>query len=980
MDDTLQSFTNNDIKEHPNIKQNKRNNKAIFQFLKYCRKCSTSHEKKKKNCFSNCSIMSQFLIMFVPIAHSISLILITLHIFLFDNAFTIDYYKLIKEEYLKYVITDVEDKFFDLRTNIINNKFQDISNFLFFKLYFDELVSFGLLDGDKIFPNVSNITGTFFNFLDIIFENDRANTNFSIPGNLSKKYIDERNDSLSELAKVYYYFYPLISFEAFSLENYINQTYLVAYQLNDHNNDVFGEPFYMNFPRPNDDFLGNINNFSPFNDLISPKINKSKSMHSELLNNTYYNENWFTIQDYKFRESLKLIDFSFLHLNVNHEGRINKSTIITMQALLKNNIGKRYIINILFFIGEQNPISDFLDQSVFIVNNSTSVFLLVKEKFSDNKTFTISQNDISEVLLSSVFTQYFHYSLLSKDSNFYDKGLYFDHIDLNYFAEPNKYYTTIKGFEYDIRYFSSLNLYTKLFQLSSYVTNYSDEKHIYIYTFNEKWHINNVCSKFDFKIYINFLKENKINCWDEKNYNLYSYSGSYLHSKGINIPYCICLPLYCLKNNNKNIDLNNIEFVDTISLPEKCENKLKYYENQILEENINKADQEKQSINNLLKYRPELSGQIEDEYIKFRFRRFNLIKGLSFILISIIDNLSYKIILYSLFNYIYMMEISFILIIFIGFTLLYAFAYILILINLKRLSNGVYEFKEKSFNFINKLWDKKDFLSNTSYEENNNKFLIDNQNNLDNITSLKNELAKNSLMSKLNYSINIQENMLIDDLFKIFCNYYNISENKAINISVGQKHGNETRMKIKTLYDKNELFKLFCITTLYIPKLVFKINTDFNLFYNSKLVKNFLKSLDKTIFSVDKEQILYTKSIIYELLSSELINDFGFVTNLNFKYLSNINLNSKGKNSAIQKGIFKQALNLKKKELKLISDKKDENIMKFVWKQKNLVMENIELKFEQDDYLQLKKLELYFNNFLINGYYNYLKKFEKEFS
>ena len=54
--------------------------------------------------------------------------------------------------------------------------------------------------------------------------------------------------------------------------------------------------------------------------------------------------------------------------------------------------------------------------------------------------------------------------------------------------------------------------------------------------------------------------------------------------------------------------------------------------------------------------------------------------------------------------------------------------------------------------------------------------------------------------------------------------------------------------------------------------------------------------------------------------------------------------------------------------------------MKFVWKQKNLVMENIELKFEQDDYLQLKKLESYFNNFLINGYYNYLKKFEKEFS
>ena len=53
-------------------------------------------------------------------------------------------------------------------------------------------------------------------------------------------------------------------------------------------------------------------------------------MHSELLNNTFYNENWFTIQDYNFRESLKLIDFSFLHLNINHDGKINKSSIATM--------------------------------------------------------------------------------------------------------------------------------------------------------------------------------------------------------------------------------------------------------------------------------------------------------------------------------------------------------------------------------------------------------------------------------------------------------------------------------------------------------------------------------------------------------------------------------------------------------------------------------------------------------------------------
>ena len=178
MDDTIQTLSNHDLNRNLNLKKNERNNKAIYQFYKYCLKCSSFHEKKKKKCFSNCPIMNQFLILFVPIAHSISTILILLHIYLFDNTFKIDYFKLIKEDYLKYVITDVEDKIFDLRTSIINNKFEDVSNFLFFRVYLEELISLGLLDGDKIFPNVSNITGTFFSFLDIIFENDRANTNF----------------------------------------------------------------------------------------------------------------------------------------------------------------------------------------------------------------------------------------------------------------------------------------------------------------------------------------------------------------------------------------------------------------------------------------------------------------------------------------------------------------------------------------------------------------------------------------------------------------------------------------------------------------------------------------------------------------------------------------------------------------------------------------------------------------------------------
>ena len=37
-------------------------------------------------------------------------------------------------------------------------------------------------------------------------------------------------------------------------------------------------------------------------------------------------------------------------------------------------------------------------------------------------------------------------------------------------------------------------------------------------------------------------------------------------------------------------------------------------------------------------------------------------------------------------------------------------------------------------------------------------------------------------------------------------------------------------------------------------------------------------------------------------------------------------------------------------------------------------MKKIEEKFEQDDYLNLNKLDSYFNNTLINSYYNYMKR------
>jgi hypothetical protein len=148
---------------------------------------------------------------------------------------------------------------------------------------------------------------------------------------------------------------------------------------------------------------------------------------------------------------------------------------------------------------------------------------------------------------------------------------------------------------------------------------------------------------------------------------------------------------------------------------------------------------------------------------------------------------------------------------------------------------------------------------------------------------------------------------------------------------------------------------------------------SFNIEANGKY--KFLERIDKTVIyiNVDKDYKDDVKSIVKELLSTELVEDYGLITNLNFNYMTNINL---GENNYVQKAIFKKVEEMKKKQFKEGRGNKDLNIdnIKIVFKNKNIIMKKIEEKFEQDDYLNLNKLDSYFNNTLINSYYNYMKR------
>ena len=927
-------------------------------------KNQTENTNSNNSCCSKCcskiSITIQFIILFIPILLIFISLLIIIHMFLLAEVLKFDFYAVIKEELLKYFLTDLDDINFDLNKKKVSLSFEDVSNLAFFKIYFQELSSYGLLNNktEKIFPNISNQDENIYETL------EKNTTIFSIPKEMSEKYIDSRNDSLSELAKLYFFFFPLIASESNSANSFIKQTYLISYEV-DQNNDIKGNPLYFNFPRVLDDFMQN-DNFHPYNNLISPKIENNyycwryESYNSEEENerlNKIFKRNWFIYFDCQFRTKF-LGDFymNTYHLNENNRGSISKTNIMTMQTDLYNNENKKFIVGILFFLEPQTLKSGQFDNSVFLISN----FSINNRKYSDNLTFVLSSNDITEISSSSQIEEYFHFGLSSQDDSFFSEGLFYDNIDINKFKEPERYYKSIKGFYFDIRYFSSFYLYAKLFETSTYTQEYMEVDNINYYIFNSSMHVHDVCSKFDFSIYIKSLEENNFDCFNEKNLLYYSKENmETFFSEGLTLPECICLPLYCIKNLKKNFDTENIEFVDEILLPEKCQNNLLFYQNSFSSNNEEKVD--KDDLDKIyLRLGESLKDQLENQFIKFTHEKKELNGGLNYIMFSIIDNDSMKSIIAEFVKELNDISKIFLNIIIAGIILIFILIFIRLIFFLHSISNIIYDFTNKIYSFLRQA-------SNNKNKDDTFKFSDEYSFNDE-----ENDDKKFPLLLGENFDEkNEDENELINDLYQIYIKFYRLKENDLIKISEEGKEKKNSG-KIEQLRQSNELFKLFLEFSLNISKFIFHINIDYDFFKDSKLMKNFLKEFsNKSLNNEDKGQILYTKAIIKELLSTELVDDYGFVTNLNFNYITNINLNKNTENkNYIQSAIFNRVEEMMKNK----NENFNINDIKIVFKNKNIIMKIIEEKFEQDDYLNLSKLESAFNNTLIDSFYNYTKR------
>ena len=637
-----------------------------------------------------------------------------------------------------------------------------------------------------------------------------------------------------------------------------------------------------------------------------------------------------------------------------------------MHMHLFNNENKKYIIDLIFFLAQKSLDNVPFQDSVFTISN----FTLNNRKYSDNQTYVINNNDITEIALSSQLDKYFHYGLTSKNNIFFGEGVFYDNIDINQLSEPSNEYSTISGFDFDMRYFSSFYLYIKLFETSFYTIEYMETDNINYFIFNGTEQIKSVCENFDFSVYIYSLELNDIDCFNQKNLLYYSRDNiKNYFAEGLTLPYCICLPLYCIKNLEEDFDIGNIEFVEEIILPEKCQNNLLYYTNGIKEDNTDNIDKIDSSKIKLT-FTESLDNYLENQFFKFTHEKKVLNGGLNFVMISIITNESMKNILIDFVENLNKQQVIFISVIVSGTIFIFILITILLIIFIYSISKVINNYIEKSYIFLKKLTDCKN--KNDLEKNKDDNIILGDKNNYDRFPLLFEENAKEK---------NMNENELLNDLYKIYCDYNKISESNFIE-EIEKKQKTKNLSKISKLSESNELFKLFVKLALYIPQFKIDINMDYDFYKDSKLIKNFNRNFSKkTNTHEEKEQILYTKSILQELLSTELVSDYGFITNLNFNYITNINLNNpNGNKNYIQSAIFKKVEEMNKKRMneELIdkSVKEDFNVenIKIVFKNKNLIMKKLEEKFEQDDYLNLSKLESAFNTTLINSFYNYTKK------
>lgn len=949
---------------------------------------------EKINTFlSKCSILTHFIIILIPLSIIFIFLIFFIHLRFYDTLFRFNYYKGVKEEFLDLYITEIDDMHSELETFLMKENYFDVENLLFFEIYFKEMVSIGLLDNssEKIFPDINEESESLYNIIDEFFKSDQiANTQvYTIPRDTAKQFLDNRNDSLKELAKIYYYMFPIINYGAYFTDLLIESSTLIAYEY-DESRNIKGDEMYFSFPRVIHPYNAG-HNFLLSHGFLNPAISKTLFEHSDLVNNSYYHENYFKMQDSDFRKNANLDDegwamISFSHMNYENNGNITKSLLMSLQLNINRN-DRHFMINIIYCIQQKDINDDTIEYTAFLINNSSETMNSINEKYSDNDTFVVSKSDFTEYSLTTLDSKFFHYGLYNTYNNFFKNGVNYDNFNIDTLSDPLKQYSTVEGYNIDLKYLSNIYLYTKMFLKSDYSYYKKSGEEISLYIFSDEQKVQEICKEINLTKYIEYIKsDTDIDCWDSQNQLYYDddYKNVALFDSYASLPHCACLPLYCL-DNYKTLKKEKYKFTDEnivtkINLPDRCQNDFNYYYNEY-DPSYNNSYSTMMSnyIYNLFNSE---SKKPENEYIKIEKESLTQLPGYYLFVISEIKSNTQSL-FYLFYNTVNKIEIM----ILIMTILLFTFSIVIVIIykNLKKISLIIEEFKQKYEAFVYHSVCNDIMISSNhddSKNQNNANKNVDDQNMYnENIPFLQND---NSLVNEL-YN---NENTLIEDLFSIYCKYYNVCRKQIEEYFSKKRHETKYQMKLKMMTEKNELFKLLCMFSIYAPYFRLNLSLDYKMYNYSKIIKKYDQYVTQ-VANFDKEQTRLTQNILYELLSTENISDYGLIMNLNFKYVSNIN--AEFKENSIQHALFKNVINKMKGKNEekesdinyndiffIIKDGDEKQNVKLVLKKKNELMEYFKSKFECDDYININKIESSFNFFLINSYYKYLKQISLE--
>ena len=974
--------------------KSKTSKKSNFKQFINCLSCFcnifTSLFNKINSCLSKCSVIIQFSIFLIPISVIMISLMYIIHVNFYSDLYVFNFSKTLKEEFLDLFITQIDDFKTELTAIVVKETKLDVENQLFFQIYFQELTSCGFLDnsdGKKIIQNFGDNEESIniFSPLNRFLDND---VNFTVDLNVVKNKIDDFYDNyLVELCKIYYYMFPHIWYESLMMNTIINQSFFLAYEFEPESRLLMSEDaphLFFRYPKNSDGFKIN-NNFIPNHHLLNPGIDIQSYGHY-IMDDTdryYYGfESWFVNPDYTFRELLDVnqdlfVKISLAHMNVENNGNINKTFVTYSQQYLKYD-NKHYIVNILFFQDQINLKEGDNDYTSFIVRNNYSqehIREYMTEKYGDNATYVVALADSTEYSMSEMDYRFFHLGLYDKEFNFYMNGIFFDSFNFNFFYEYSDFFSTAKEGEYDLKFYTTLYLYKSLFQNVRYSKVIKDREEIFLYHFKgEK--VENICKKINFNTYRDYLQNTGIDCWDKRNLLFYDaknflYVSMSNDSKTIDpiYPYCGCIPLYCLKNyEDLDEELEDMEFSDKINLPNKCQNKFTSYE-------TTKSNSHYSGSNKILKLIDSSVSSINYDYVKFTFLELAQMPGYFFFMISQIRTTGESYI-HSYYNLVTKIEIT---ILILAISLISSvLTAIIIYISLKKYSTIIEKFKQKYEFYV--FHSDNENENNSSKNAHFNKYM-----KIKEDKKLKEKLIGNDIIQSLeNDSLlskdffNINDNSLLEDLFSIFSEAYNINRNDIEKFYSKQSHKSKNEMKVDMMKQKNELFELLATFCLHATFFQLNLNFDYNMYEYTEIIKKYNHYVGQ-LETMDKEQTRLTQNILYELISTECIADYGLITNFNFKYISNIKADSK-KNS-IQYTMFENIKNKQRKRSEISGDDDEINEYqekKLILKRKNVLIDIFKNRFESDDFLNYNKLDSAFNFFLINSYYKYSRQIALE--